>query len=711
MNDHERHLMRLVEKLQLDKAHLSQRADDESHSRLMAEEALGQTENRLALALDAAGFAMWEWDITNQTVFTSARFDAILNPSPTGQNKERLWRLPELMQLVVRQDRHHVKEAVSQAIKGTGKRFEVEFRLTGPNGPLWIECTGEVSSRSATHRALRMVGINRDVTKRREIQIEIETARAQAEAANAAKDEFLANISHEIRTPLNGVIGLNNLLAQTPLTPEQRKYVELVGSSGRALLALVNDVLDFSRIEAQKIVLEHVRFPLKRWLWEVVTPQRIAAQAKGLELHLQFDEALPCEAVGDPGRLRQVVTNLVNNAIKFTEHGSIEVSMSAGLDATETLELILQVRDTGIGIALEKQQSIFSAFVQADSSTSRRYGGTGLGLSICAKLVQLMQGSIDLFSTQGQGSLFVVHVPLGVADAQTPATNFGLEEDLFPEPTQLPKSEQHLTLSVESIYAGKRALVVDDHQINRLLASKLLQRLGFEVTAVSDGAQALNEVAAQKLDLILMDIQMPQMNGWQATHNIRAWEKKSGRRRVPVVVLSAHASSADREQALAADMDGYLSKPLTPEALAAVLRSTGLAGNSHTTMVPQPTVTTRAQDLTPNNPKVIVNRVRMLQRLAGDSTALHEMAQAFCGDLRERLMGAHQALRHNKWVMLRAQAHALKGALLSITAEHSAKDAVALERAAQAESVERATAAFEALTQSALEVFEVVKGW
>jgi signal transduction histidine kinase/CheY-like chemotaxis protein len=719
MNEHELHLLRLVEKLERDKAKLSEQANNASHSQMMAEEALGQTKSRLSLALDAAGMAMWEWDMVRNSVFTSAQSEAILNQSSLQQSKDRYWHPSELMQLVPAQDHMRVRDAVVECIKTPGKRFEVEFRIQGAKGIRWIECTGEVSQRNMLGRAERMVGINRDVSKRREIQNEVETAKAQAEAANKSKDEFLANISHEIRTPLNGVIGLNNLLAQTELTSEQRKYVELVGSSGRALLALVNDLLDYARIEAQKIVLEHVRFPLKRWLWEVVTPQRIAAQAKGLELQLNFDENLPEEAVGDPGRLRQIVTNLVNNAIKFTEQGSIEVSMRLGSEATLHKELVLSVSDTGIGIAVDKQKSIFDAFVQADSSTSRRYGGSGLGLSICVKLTELMGGRIALFSTPGKGSRFVVNMPLGTSDAQTPITQFGPDENAPPD------SESHPlpTEPAEPIYSGKRAMVVDDHQVNRLLASKLLQRLGFEVTAVSDGTQALSEVAAQRLDLILMDIQMPQMNGWQATHNIRAWERQNGRTRVPIVVLSAHASSADREHAMAADMDGYLSKPLTPEALSAVLRSTGLAGSTaHGTAVPQPTVSTRSQVLLatddygkneniPLGTPAPVNFQRMLQRLGGDKKALHEMALAFGTELRKNMTLAHRALKDERWDALSEQAHALKGSLLSMTAELAARHAHDLGSAAHAANAPAAKAAFSELTQSALEAFEAVRGW
>jgi two-component system, sensor histidine kinase and response regulator len=336
-------LMQVVESLQRENQQLRQRASTESHSRLMAEDALGKTEDRLQLALDGAGLATWEWDVVTDTLFTSGRFAHIIDGLPDDEASERVWSSQDLLARIFAEDHTAIKTALVGVFKKNSSRLEVEFRVHTSDGPVWIECLGEVVHRSMLGQAETMMGIIRDVTRRREIQLEVEAARAEAVAANAAKDEFLANISHEIRTPLNGVMGMNNLLAQTALTGEQRQYVELVGSSGQALLALVNDLLDFSRLQAHKLVLEQVRFPLRRWLWEVVEPQRIAAMAKGLDLQMQTDDALPQDMVGDPGRLRQVLINLLTNAIKFTDKGRIEVAMQLASNSEQTQSLQLQV--------------------------------------------------------------------------------------------------------------------------------------------------------------------------------------------------------------------------------------------------------------------------------------------------------------------------------------------------------------------------------
>lgn len=686
----EERLLRQLEGLQRENEQLRSRASTESHSRLMAEAALGQTEDRLQLALDAAGLAMWEWDIAGRTVFTSAQFEVIVEGFLPADAADREWLAEVLVEKVVAQDHVALREACVRVLKQTDARLDLELRMLTQAGQAWMECTGRVTQRDMFGRAERMVGVVRDVSRRREIQQEMEAARAAAVLANAAKDQFLAHISHEIRTPLNGVIGMNDLLSKTELTPEQRNYVDLLGSSGRSLLDLVNDVLDFARIEAQGVVLEQVRFPLRAWLRELVEPQRIAAQAKGLQLLVQVAQDLPQEVVGDPGRLRQIASNLLNNAIKFTQRGRVEISLQTSHRMGQLLELQLQVRDTGIGIAPHKQKTIFDAFMQADSSTSRHYGGTGLGLSICAKLAQLMGGKIELESALEQGSCFTAHIPVGQARDDIIATQFGLGD--------VAESVLQPAHAVQT-YAGKCALVVDDNLVNQLLASKLMQRLGFEVMVAEDGKQALRAVDDVALDVVLMDIQMPEMNGWEATQAIRQAERARQRRHVPIIALSAHASAADRDQSMAMGMDGYLTKPLTPEALQAALQ-TVLNGVA--------TAEPASPDIVPAG---VVNHQLLLTRLRGDAAAVHEMAQAFRHDLRERLGVAFQALQKQDWPTLIAQSHALKGALLTMTAQFAASDAKALELAARAQDHAVAIRAFQSLSDSSKAAFAAVQSW
>ena len=726
--------------LQQENDRLREQAKEDSHSRLMVEQELGKTEDRLALALDSAGLAMWEWDMATQAIYTTVRFAELVNDFSFMQGNGQVWPPEEIQRKLYGEDRNTVNQQLVRVFKQQEKRLDVEFRVRTAAGVRWLECTGEVTQRDMLGFAVRMVGIARDITRRKLVQHEVEAARTLAVAANTAKDDFLAHISHEIRTPLNGVIGMNNLLAQSELHPEQRQYVDLVASSGRALLALVNDVLDYSRLQAQKLILEQVRFPLNRWLWEVVTPMRVTAEGKGLELTVRASDDVPPEAVGDPGRLRQVVTNLLSNAIKFTEQGQIEVAMRSSEGFPGRLGLRIEVVDTGIGIPLEKQQSIFGAFVQADSSTSRRYGGSGLGLAISMKLAQMMGGRIDLDSAPGRGSRFVLHVPLGIPRADSPNTQFGLDDG--GTDTELARLVQASPpLEQPSQFPGKKALVVDDHSVNRLLATKLLEQLGFEVAAAENGDKAVQAVRSSAFDLVLMDIQMPVMNGWQATHHIRQWEQAAGKTRIPIVALSAHASAADREQALASGMDGYLSKPLTPEALQAALRATRLAfkasrmetipSGSVDMQVSPETVSALAQnsfvgssvpaDLTVTEirsgpvsvpAKVSLHsRQKMLNRLAGNEDALREMAMAFCQDLRNCMGQAYAAVNRQDWPVVAAQAHALKGLLLSMTAEAAAAQARALEQAAKRGDAIGVAAIFKRLSEASKETYDAVKTW
>jgi signal transduction histidine kinase/DNA-binding NarL/FixJ family response regulator len=705
----ERELQERIRALQNENAQLRAEASEESHSRLMAEEALGDTEDRLQLALDAAGLASWEWDIAADVVFTSARFGHMIQGSASESgDQDQHWLPRDLMAMVLAEDAPALQDAIIRTLKQESDSLEAEFRMQTPAGLLWIECTGKVSVRDMLGRAERVIGINRNITRRKHAEQAMSQAREEAETANRSKDQFLAHISHEIRTPLNGVIGMNNLLAQSELSAEQRKYVDLVASSGRALLALVNDVLDYSRFSAGAIVLEQVRFPLQRWLWEAVMPLQVSAQAKGLELNLSTTPDLPKEMVGDPGRMRQIVTNLVSNAIKFTDRGSVQVSMAVQAD-----HLHISVQDTGIGIAPSKQQAIFDAFVQADSSTSRRYGGTGLGLAISMQLAKAMGGRITLASQEGKGSRFDVHLPwvqneagsqedfastqLGSAAASGETQPLGL--NMLPS---LVRSEPTRPASLSSApYLGQLALVADDHAVNRLLASKLLEQLGFSVTLVEDGQQAIEAVLQRKFDVILMDIQMPQMNGWQATHELRQWEQQAKRVRVPIIALSAHASAADRDQAFSLGMDGYLTKPLTPEALVAALRSLR-ASPSSKPLAPVSTASAAAAKSSP------LQRERLLARLGGDQEALHEMARAMRRDLRERMGKAYEALQTQNWPAMHAQAHALKGALSSITAEEAATQAKQLE---QCQNEARARAVFAQLSVQAKQVFDALKNW
>ncbi|MGP8247101.1 MAG: response regulator [Bryobacteraceae bacterium] len=509
--------------------------------RVKAEQQARVAEERWQLALRGNNDGIFDWDAASGKVFYSPRWKELLGYEDwefENRSEEWLSRIhPDDVAMVQQAERNHLERITPY--------YSVEYRLRAKDGSYrWVLARGQAQW-DAEGRPTRFVGSHTDITDRKLSEQALKRAKEEAETANRAKSQFLANMSHEMRTPLNGIIGMTELALDTDLSAEQRDYLATVKSSAESLLTTIDDVLDFARMEAGKIELAAAPFDLRQSLNETVERLAPRAREKGLRFECAIEPGTPEVVLADRARLRQVLAHLAGNAIKFTDRGEIRIGVAVEFEDASGLWLHFTVADTGIGVAAAKLDCIFEAFTQADGSSTRRHGGAGLGLSITSKLVRLMGGRIWAENRESGGSSF--HFTVGCRRAIMPALH-----------DPLPR-EQPATQSAGELHA--HILVAEDNAVNQRLVKRMLEKSGCSAVVVGDGHEAVQAVSRQAFDLVLMDIQMPVMDGCEATTIIRQSEKQTGAH-LPIVALTAHTMSADRERCLAAGMDAYLSKPV-----------------------------------------------------------------------------------------------------------------------------------------------------
>ncbi len=540
-----------------------------------------------------------------------------------------------------------------------------------------------------------------------------------AEAASRAKSQFLANMSHEIRTPLNGVVGMLDLLSGTRLDDEQQRFARIARQSADSLLGLINDVLDFSKIEAGKLELEEIEFDLHGLVEDMAETFAPSVQEKGLKLACVIRPDVPRAVLGDRDRLRQVLVNLTNNAVRFTERGEVVIEARLAEETTDEAMIRFSVRDTGIGIPADRLDRLFQSFSQVDASTTRRYGGTGLGLAVCKQLAELFGGTIGVESEEGRGSEFHFTARLKKRSEVRASEPKSAQSNRIPA----------IAAAARRATPGRRILLAEDNEVNQLVASAILTRMGYECQIVSDGHQAVNAVRNNEYDLVLMDCQMPGMDGFEATRTIRRHEESTAAGRLPIVALTANAIKGDREQCLAVGMDAYVTKPidtlrlidtieslltaadgeLSEREIVSSLNHVTVNGNGLDAVEAEQHGETASDELN-HSPlsrstslgqatlhfplsSAVIHAESLLERCLGDAEFCGKVMTRFA-DAADRLRRAvDEAVAAGDLAALAAAAHSLKGMAANVSADPLREAASQVERLARAGAREEIGAA------------------
>ena len=577
--------------------------------------ALQKSEARLAEAQKIAGLGHWELNLKTGRIDVSQQAYRILGYTEDQPGPKSI---AELLQRHIHPEDYPKAEKALIHCKESGNDVVLDVRIHTLPGDL-RDVELHFRPQSLYNHILSVQGTLLDITARKQVERELKVARDAAERNARMKEEFLANMSHEIRTPMNAILGFARLLRDTPLSPDQQDYLSAVDLAGNSLLAIINDILDLSKIEAGGLRFESVNFDLEGLLKALVKVFGEKAREKGLELGYDLGPGVPKGLQGDQVRLNQVLLNLVGNALKFTESGSVSVEVREVETEGDRIHLLFEVVDSGIGIEKEQQQTIFDSFTQARSDTTRKYGGTGLGLTICKRIVELQGGRIGVVSTPGEGSTFFFDLWFDRA----------VSNAIAPGPIQPAASE---TLPAMHI------LLVEDQPLNQKLALQLLARMGHTATLANNGREALERLEHQDFDLALVDIQMPEMDGYALTHHLRHSEREAWRS-LPIIALTAHAFQEERDRCREAGMQGFVTKPFTPEALQ--MEMAQVMGLPVTEMATPAAGLGRVRDLAQGNPDFEREMVALFRTEAPAGMARLREA------LGDRDMGAFRATLHS----------------------------------------------------------------
>jgi len=620
------------------------------HRRRTAVEVLAESERNFRLIAEMASDVIVRRTMDGRRLYVSPSCRAVFGYEP----EELLGK--SVLELVHPDDAELLRQPMTAPPATGPQHTTLTWRLRHKQGHyIWIEGVRRVLADPLTGEPKEVVSAARDVSARKAVEAELEAAKNAAEAANRMKSDFLANMSHEIRTPMNGVLGMNGLLLATKLTEEQRSYAGMVQESAEALLTILDDILDISKLEAGKIELESIDFDLVDTVESAAGLLAAKAHQKGIDLTVAIAPALRGVFRGDPTRLRQVLLNLLSNAIKFTDHGAVtaEVTMKSAASGSDAPIIRFAVNDSGIGIEPEIQRRLFQKFGQADSSMTRRFGGTGLGLAICKRLVELMGGEIGVASRPGHGATFWFEIPLPVAA-------IGLAED---REMMTMRDEMALFAATASepaaptIAATVRVLLAEDNVINQQLMLALLRNAGHEVVIAENGRQAVDAVRREDFTLVLMDINMPELDGIEATRQIRSLPPPKCA--VPIVALTAHAMTGVKEQYLEAGMDDYIAKPIK---VAVVLATVA----SYAKRLPAPISAPTGPPPVAAPPRVAVDDRLDLETLGGlrrmlPAATLHEIVANYLGGVDGDVAAVRALAGAGDFAALRRRAHIVVG--------------------------------------------------